>query len=269
MSGCKTGSMAELNGKPATLEELQSLALTNYGHFTSMRLEDGTVRGLSLHLDRLVRDCRIVFGVELDRERTLNYIRKAAAGVTGVAGLRVTVFDPAIDMGRPSSANDPHILVNLRPGGAMPPPPLKAKTFTFTRDHAQVKHIGLYPQLRIRRDAQLAGFDDAVFVEPDGRVSEGGTWNLGFVDREGTVIWPEGPVLPGTTMLLLQSLDAPKQITTPVRLADIPHMAAAFATNVTIGVRSVSAIDDVQFPQDHPVLAALRDAYVGIPGERL
>ncbi|MDO0926946.1 aminotransferase class IV family protein [Streptomyces sp. TG1A-8] len=261
--------MAELNGKPATLDDLQSLALTNYGHFTSMRLEDGTVRGLSLHLDRLVRDCRIVFGVELDRERTLNYIRKAADGVTGVAGLRVTVFDPGIDMGRPSDAKDPHILVNLRPGGAMPPPPLTAKTFTFTRDNAQVKHIGLHPQLRLRRDAQLAGFDDAVFVEPDGRISEGGTWNLGFVDQDGTVIWPEAPVLPGTTMMLLRSLDTPKQITAPVRLADVPKMAAAFATNVTIGVRSVSALDDVQFPHDHPVLAALRDAYVGIPGERL
>ncbi|MGN9791560.1 hypothetical protein ACTMTU_10775 [Streptomyces sp. OZ13] len=52
-------------------------------------------------------------------------------------------------------------------------------------------------------------------------------------------------------------------------LADVPNMAAAFATNVTIGVRSVSALDDVQFPHDHPVLAALRDAYAGIPGERL
>ncbi|MFI5677035.1 aminotransferase class IV [Streptomyces cellulosae] len=64
--------MAELNRKPTTLDDLQSLALMNYGHFTSMRLGDGTVRGLSLHLDRLVRDCRIVFGVELDGERTLN-----------------------------------------------------------------------------------------------------------------------------------------------------------------------------------------------------
>ncbi|MET8116909.1 aminotransferase class IV family protein [Streptomyces prasinus] len=261
--------MAELNGKPVTLDDLQGLALTNYGHFTSMRMEDGTVRGLSLHLDRLVRDCRIVFGVDLDRERTLNYIRKAAQGVTGVAGLRVTVFDPALDMGRPSDAKDPHILVNLRPAGAMPPPPLTAKTFTFTRDSAEVKHIGLHPQLRLRRDAQLAGFDDAAFVEPDGRISEGGTWNLGFVDQGGTVIWPDAPVLPGTTMLLLQSLDAPKQITAPVRLADVPNMAAAFATNTTIGVRSISALDDVQFPQDHPVLAALRDAYAGIPGERL
>ncbi|GAA3042882.1 hypothetical protein GCM10010448_26990 [Streptomyces glomeratus] len=175
-----------------------------------------------------MRDCRIVFGVELDRERTLSYIRKAADGVAGVVGLRVTVFDPALDMGRPSDANDPHILVNLRPARAMPPPPLTAKTFTSTRDNAEVKHIGLHPQLKLRRDAQFAGFDDAVFVEPDGHVSEGGTWNLGFIDHEGTVIWPDAPVLPGTTMLLLQGLDAPKQITAPVRLADVSHMAAAF-----------------------------------------
>lgn len=147
----------------------------------------------------------------------------------------------------------------------MPPPPLTAKSFTFTRDSAAVKHIGLHSQLRIRRDAQLAGFDDAVFVEPDGRVSEGGTWNLGFVDQHGTVIWPDAPVLPGTTMLLLQSLAAPKQITAPVQLADVPNMAAAFATNTTIGVRSVSALDDVRFPQDHPVLEALRVGYAGDP----
>ncbi|MEU8580338.1 aminotransferase class IV [Streptomyces abikoensis] len=261
--------MAELNGKPVTLDDLQSLALTNYGHFTTMRMEDGTIRGLSLHLDRLVRDCRIVFGVELDRDRTLDHIRKAADGVTGIAGIRVTVFDPALDLSRPSAAKDPHVLVNLRPAGALTPPPLTAKTFTFTRDNAEVKHVGLHPQLKLRRDAQLAGFDDAVFTEPDGRVSEGATWNLGFVDRQGTVVWPDAPVLPGTTMLLLQSLDAPKQITAPVRLADVPAMAAAFATNASIGVRTVSALDDVRFPQDHPALTALRDAYAAIPGERL
>ncbi|MEU6009883.1 aminotransferase class IV [Streptomyces sp. NPDC047453] len=83
-----------------------------------------------------------------------------------------------------------------------------------------------------------------------GLVSEGGTWNLGFVDQDGTVIWPDTPVLPGTTMLLLQSLGTPKQITAPVRIDDVPNMAAAFATNTTIGVRSVCALGwSTQRPQ--------------------
>ncbi|MFD3545053.1 hypothetical protein ACFWUW_05435 [Streptomyces sp. NPDC058655] len=73
-----------------------------------------------------------------------------------------------------------------------------------------------------------------------------------MVDREGTVVWPEAPVLPGTTMLLLQALDAPKQITAPVRVSDVPNMAAAFATNVSIGVRSISALDDVSCRRTTP-----------------
>ncbi|RST06903.1 aminotransferase [Streptomyces sp. WAC07149] len=261
--------MAELNGKPVTLEDLQALALTNYGHFTFMRVQDGAVKGLSLHLDRLVRDCRIVFGAELDRERTLSYIRTAVQGVSGVFGLRITVFDPALDMGRPGDGRNPHVLVNLRPAGTAPPTPLTAKTYTFTRDNAAVKHLGLHPQLRLRRDAQLAGFDDAVFTEQDGRISEGATWNLGFVAQDGTVIWPDAPAIPGTTMLLLRSLDAPEQTTAPVRLTDLANMAAAFATSTTAGVRPVSTLDDVRFPHSHQVLTMLRDAYLAIPSERL
>ena len=45
----------ELNGVPATLDQIKSLALTNYGHFTSMHVEDQRVRGLSLHMQRFAR----------------------------------------------------------------------------------------------------------------------------------------------------------------------------------------------------------------------
>ncbi len=45
--------MAELNGVPADLDQVQVLGLTNYGHFTSMRVDDQRVRGLSLHLGTL------------------------------------------------------------------------------------------------------------------------------------------------------------------------------------------------------------------------
>lgn len=36
--------MAHLNGARATPDDLEALALVNYGHFTSMRVEDGRVR---------------------------------------------------------------------------------------------------------------------------------------------------------------------------------------------------------------------------------
>ena len=50
----------QLNGVLPTMDQVKALALTNYGHFTSMLAEDGRVRGLSLHLQRLARDCRTI-----------------------------------------------------------------------------------------------------------------------------------------------------------------------------------------------------------------
>ena len=260
--------MAELNGSPATAADLERLALTNFGHFTSMRVEDGTVRGLSLHLTRLVRDCQAVFGVELDPLQVLGHVRRAVGQAAGAFTIRVTVFDPALNMGNISDVPKPHILVTRRPAVPLSPPPLTAKTVTFTRDMAVVKHVGLFSQLKHRRDVQLAGFDDAIFVEPDGRLSEGVTWNLGFVGRDGMVIWPDAPVLPGVTMQLLQAAHI-DTTTRPVRMADLTGMRAAFATNVSIGVRAISAINDVQFCADDPTLSLLRKAYAEIPGERL
>jgi branched-subunit amino acid aminotransferase/4-amino-4-deoxychorismate lyase len=260
--------MAELNGSPATPDDLERLALTNYGHFTSMRVEDGAVRGLSLHMSRLVRDCDAVFGVQLDTERVREYIRRAAGQQKGPFTIRVTVFDPNLTMGNVGDPPEPQVLVTMRSAGALSPEPLTAKTFPFSRDLAAVKHIGLFGQLRLRRAAQLSGFDDAIFVEADGRISEGVTWNLGFVDRDGQVVWPDAPVLPGVTMQLLQDAHG-DSISAPVIHSQLADMRAAFATNVSIGVRTIKAIDDVQFPIDDPALDLLRKVYAELPGEPL
>jgi hypothetical protein len=37
--------MAELNGAPVTSDQLRALAMVNYGHFTSMRVDDQHIRG--------------------------------------------------------------------------------------------------------------------------------------------------------------------------------------------------------------------------------
>ncbi|MFE9958913.1 hypothetical protein [Micromonospora sp. NPDC005299] len=58
--------MMELDGRSVAADELARLPLYNYGHFTTMRVDAGRVRGLSLHQRRLVNDCRTVFDAELD-----------------------------------------------------------------------------------------------------------------------------------------------------------------------------------------------------------
>lgn len=264
-------AMVTLDGKPVSANDLLSLALTNVGHFTSMRVDaDSSIRGLALHMERLVRDSKIVWGADLDTERVRDYVRQGLEGQSGPCVVRVTIYDPKVEMGHPADANEPHIMVSLRGAGALPPEPLRTMNVTYERDLPEVKHVGLFGALHARRTAQLAGFGDALFVGRDNLVSEGGTWNVGFIDGNGTVVWPQAPVLPGVTMALLQQhATGVEHRTSPVTLDQAKRMAAAFATNTSIGVRSLSAIDDKELPTEHPVLSALRETYLSIPGETL
>lgn len=255
--------MAELDGRPVTTDELQTLALTNYGSFTTLRVDDGRVRGLSLHLDRLVRDTQLLFGAELDRERVRDFVRRVAPA-SGSATIRVTVFDPATDLRRPDRAGDPRILVTRRAAGPLVLPPLSVRSAVYRRDLPGVKNVGLFGTLHHRRIAQTNGYDDALFVDADGVISEGATWNIGFYDGDH-VVWPEADVLPGVTMLLLQQVHEHR--TARFALSDVSAMHAAFATNAAIGVRAVGRIDDTELPADHPVLDVLRKEYVDVPGE--
>ncbi|WP_327281717.1 aminotransferase class IV [Streptomyces sp. NBC_00597] len=262
--------MASLNGSPVPLAALQALALTNYGHFTTMAVEDGAVRGLALHLDRLVADCRAVFGAELDPEWVRECVRKEAGGRAGAFMVRVTVFDPELELTAPERAGQPCVLVTTRPaaGAGRPLPALRVQRIAFQREAPSVKHVALFGQLRLRRAARLAGFDDVLFVGTDGQVCEGCTWNIGFVDEAGTVVWPRADVLPGITMRLIRA-DGDRHVTAPVTDGRLRSLRAAFATSTGIGVRAVAAIDDIVFRTDDPVVASLREAYAAVPPDRL
>src|SRR5206468_8824204 len=69
----------EINGEPASADDLRHLVQTNYGHFTAMRVENGGVRGLDLHLDRLDAATHELFGTTLDLQRMRGYLRHAIA----------------------------------------------------------------------------------------------------------------------------------------------------------------------------------------------
>ncbi len=256
--------MAELDGRPVTVDELQTLALTNYGHFTSLRAEAGRVRGLSLHLDRLQRDCEVVFGAHLDRGHVRDLVRRVAPR-DKISTVRVTVFDPGTELGNPAGAQRPSILVTQRSAGELPLPPMKAQTAVFLRDSPEVKSVSLFGSLRQRRAAQVRGYDDALFVNESGYISEGGTWNIGFFDGEH-IIWPEAPCLPGVTMRLLQK---PMHKVAPVCIDDLGAMEVAFATNAAIGVRAISRINSIEYQNDGSVLDELRAAYESIETELL
>jgi branched-subunit amino acid aminotransferase/4-amino-4-deoxychorismate lyase len=249
---------------------VRALALTNYGHFTTLRVEGGRVRGLSRHLERLTRDCRTVFGAELDPDEVRARIRAVCAGTTDPVLVRVTVVDPGLGLAEPSRTAEPRLLLTTRPVPPEEVPPLRLRSTVFHRELPAVKHTGLFAALHARRAAQLAGFGDALFTGPSGLISEGPTWNIGFWDGR-RLVWPEAEVLPGVTMALLR--EAPGQQTghsvVPVSLDGLHGMRAAFVTSAGVGVRPVCAVDDVSFATNAPVLAELRRVHADIPGEPL
>ncbi|MEV4557685.1 aminotransferase class IV [Kitasatospora sp. NPDC049285] len=254
--------MTELDGRPVTADQLQALALTNYGHFTTMLVEDGRVRGLDLHLTRLERDCRTLFGTAPDRERIRGFARRLAPQ-RGAAILRITLFDPAIDLGSIGGAAEPRVLVTTRPAGGGEPGPIRVRTVRYRRELPQVKSVGLFGALRLRREAQLAGWDDALFLDDQDRITEGGTWNVGFL-RGDRVVWPRGGYLPGTAMALLRAACGGTEEPVGPELAGID---AAFATNAAVGVRPIAAVDGRELGTAG--IGRLREAYLAVPGDPL
>ncbi|OJF16261.1 aminotransferase class IV [Couchioplanes caeruleus] len=246
---------------------IDNLALTGYGHFTTMRVEHGAVRGLTLHLDRLVADCATVFGTELSRTYVRECIRTVLRDAAGPLTVRVTVADPELAVTHPAAPSHPQIFVTTRAASPVGLPPLRVRSVRHDRGVPAVKHTGLFGSLYERRRAQLDGYDDALFVDGDGSVSEGVTWNVGFVASDSTLIWPRAQVLSGVTMRLVAGAHTGPQRTEPVPLAHLPTMVAAFATNSAGGIRPVASIDTLRFSTAHEALDLLARQYAGIEPE--
>lgn len=260
----ETGAVATLDGDPVDPGRLSALATVNYGHFTSMRVQDGGVRGLGLHLERLARDCRRLFETELDLERVRRYARDALADVARPVIVRITVFDPALEVGDAGADADPSILVTLRAAPAPGGPALRLASAVYQRELPEVKHVGLFGPVRLRRAARRGGADDVLFTGADGGICETSIANVGFIEGD-RVLWPRADWLDGVTMRLVSGLT--DTTTEPVTLRRLPSMDAAFVTNAAVGVRPVGAVDDTRWTDEPPVLRRLRERYADLATE--
>lgn len=253
-----------LNGEPASADDLRHLVQTNYGHFTVFRVESGGVRGLDLHLDRLQLATRELFGSELDRERVRGYLHRAVAEAEGELSVRVNVFSRMLDRERLDRSVEVDVLVIATPALPRVPKPLRVRSFVYARELPTIKHVGTFPLFHYRRLAQQAGCDDALFVDADGRISEGSIWNIGFVDRDGVVVWPEAPQLDGVGMQLLkvglERIGVPS-VMRAVRLKELDAFSTAFFTNASVPLQPIAAIDDYGFVGSSPVNEMLARCY--------
>ena len=262
-------TVALFNGQPATPADLRALALVNYGHFSSMQVRDHAVQGIGLHQQRLVAATRELFDSELDFTSVREQMRAAVAEVPDCT-LRVTVFSRDFDYRNPAAGFNPDVLVSLTPPSPSRTLPLRVKLFTFQRTLPQIKHVGMFPLFHYRRLAVQSDFDDALFADAAGVISEGSVWNIGFWTGAG-VVWPEAPALRGTAESLIQAaLDRQgvQQVVRPVRVEELAGFEGAFACNAS-GLQPIASIDETVFSTGHDGMVRLRAASALAPWEAL
>ena len=231
------------NGAPATLEQLEHIASSSYGCYTFFQVRDRQVRGLHLHLARLIANAQELFGEAPTTELLLTHISAAVAS-DKPCSVRVTLIGPdhqTVLSGQPLT---PDVAITVLPPRDEHPPAISVRSAHYQRETPHVKHLGTHGLVRETRAARQAGYDDALLIDAHGRISEGTTWNLLVHEGSGWV-WPEAPMLAGVTAALLRRAMDDHSIghrTAPLLAADLDERTAAFALNSSAH-RPIRAID--------------------------
>lgn len=252
----------------ASVEDLAPLAFAGYAHFTAVQVREGGVRGLDLHLRRLRTGSEEMFGTALPDERVRGLLRTALdAGGAADVSLRATVYSPMGGVTADGSGAELDVLVRTGPVSTAPAGPLAVEAVEYERVLPAVKHVGEVAKMYYPRQAVQHGFDDAVFVDRRGRLSEGSIWNLAFWDGSA-VVWPVAEMLGGVTMGIvrrqLERLGAPQR-DAEITLADVPGLAGAVVMNSWTPGVAVHRIDDTAVPEAPTFVELLHRAYEAEP----
>lgn len=237
-----------IDGEPASTRDLAHQALVNYGAYTSFRVESGGARGLDRHLARLDASAVELFGEPVGEPRLREAVR-VALGDQSEAWLRVSLFAPEISHREVEWRGRPKVMVGLFD----PPAPLaqsvRAQPQVHQRLSPHLKHVATLELVQARRTARASGFDDALFVNASGLISEGTLWNIGFVIGD-QVIWPDAPILEGVTQALISEHLGAFGMTSAVErvhLTDLSRFEAAFLCNSATPACAITAIGDHAF----------------------
>lgn len=241
--------LIEIDGRAAEASDLFS----TYGHFTAMQVRDGGVQGLTHHLTRLDAAHRELFDRPLAGNRVRDLVRHALDG-TADASVRVIL------------RHAERVTVSVAEPHDPPAAPQRLRSVPYVRPFAHVKHLGGFAQLEWARRVRLDGYDDALLTTPEGAVAESSIANIGFLEPDGAVVWPDALHLHGTAMRLVEDITPSSHRT--VALADVGTFAGAFLVN-SIGVVSVASVDDVPLPHAGPLLTSLVDRLAAVPWDRI
>lgn len=262
-----SASITHLNGKSANAADLAPLAFAGYAHFTAMQVRGGQIRGLDLHLDRLRNASDELFGRHLADEVLRDWLRNAIGAAPADVSLRCFVSSRPGEFVLAGDSVELDFLVKITDSALPPSGPLSLDVVEHERHLPHIKHVGEISKTLLLRRADALGFDDAVFTDRSGRLSEATIWNLAFWDGK-SVIWPRAEILDGVTMQILtrqlREIGIPQQ-TRDMRLDELgTHVSAVVMNSWSPGV-PVANIGEMTLGQDVGFIRLLHVAYANEP----
>jgi len=230
------------------------------GLFETMLVEDGQVRHLQAHLERLADGCAVISlpppapqAVQTAMDRAL------VEGGTGRRALRLTWTAGCGGRGldRPGDPA-PQLSVSCMPA---PLPGLARLIIARTvrrNEHSQasqLKTLSYLDNVLAREEARAAGANEAVMLNTAGNLACAAAANLFWV-REGRIFTPalDCGVLAGTARARLVA--AHKVAVVIAGREALDGADAVFLTNSLSGVRTVESLDGRVF-EPHPLVEAL------------
>jgi branched-subunit amino acid aminotransferase/4-amino-4-deoxychorismate lyase len=260
---------AFVDGRPADSAALIRFARNGYHHFTTMQVRAGAVRGLALHLARLSDATRQMFSVELDVAALRAHLRAALAS-TPDAAVRISVAARNHSVRAMPVSAQIETMILVDPPTPWRHAPMRVMSLPHTRYQPQLKHSGLFDLFALRQHAVRHGFDDAALLNRDHCISEGPTFNLGFV-LDDLLIWPQAERLAGTTERLLQhawTTIGGHQRQQRIALDDLATFHGAFACH-SGGIWPLRCIDAQPFPSHGEWLTRLHQLWDVLPAESI
>lgn len=138
-------------------------------------------------------------------------------------------------------------------------------------ERVDIKSVGLLPNVLARQQAKEAGAQEAWFVDPDGKVTEGAATNAWIVTKDGHLVTrpADSGILRGITRTTL--MDVAKKLGLKVEergftVDEAKSAREAFMTAATTVIMPIVAIDGQPVANGHPgsVALSLREAFFDV-----
>ncbi len=237
-----------------------------HGIFDTAAIVDGKIYDLEAHLDRFLLSAqRSRLRLPGSREE----MRDIIVQTTAVSGRRDGAIRYWLSSGpgslelSPAAGAQPGFFVMIFAGLSYPErwytEGLRVMTTSYPIKpplYAVTKSTNYLPNVLMQMEAKEAGFDNGVFIDPDGHVGEGSNMNVAFVTNDGVFKHPTfDHVLSGCTVLRLLDLARglrAEGLVSDVTVCDIP-VAEARACREMLLIGSSVKVAPIVLWDDRPI----------------